>query len=41
MLYPISQDGGELFDAMLGILPEVKKPNTDTENTEYYRYNQK
>jgi len=40
-IYPIAQDGGELCDAMLGILPEVKLPNRDTEDTEYYRYNQK
>ncbi len=40
-IYPIAQDGGELCDAMLGLLPEVKKPNRDTEDTEYYRYNQK
>jgi len=40
-IYPISQDGGELCDAFLGILPDVKKPNTDTEDTEYYRYNHK
>ena len=40
-IYPIAQDGGELCDAVLGILPEVKKPNTAVEDTEYYRYNQK
>ena len=40
-IYPISQDGGELCDAVLGILPEVRRPNRDTEDTEYYRYNQK
>ncbi len=40
-IYPIAQDGGELCDAVLGLLPEVKKPNRDTEDTEYYRYNQK
>ncbi len=40
-IYPIAQDGGELCDAMLGILPEVKLPNRDTEDTKYYRYNQK
>ncbi len=39
-IYPISQDGGELCDAVLGILPEVKLPNRETEDTEYYRYNQ-
>lgn len=40
-IYPIAQDGGELCDAVLGILPEVRHPNTQTEDTEYYRYNQK
>ena len=40
-IYPIAQDGGELCDAMLGVLPEVKLPKRDTEDTEYYRYNQK
>ncbi len=40
-IYPIGQDGGELCDAFLGILPEVKLPNRETEDTEYYRYNQK
>ncbi len=40
-IYPIAQDGGELCDAMLGILPKVKLPKRDTEDTEYYRYNQK
>ncbi len=38
-IYPIAQDGGELCDAMLGILPRVKAPETG-EDTEYYRYNQ-
>ena len=39
-IYPISQDGGELCDAMLGVLPEVKKPLADAEDTEYNKYNQ-
>ncbi len=39
-IYPLEQDGGVLCDAMLGILPEVRLPNADTEDTEYYRYNQ-
>lgn len=40
-IIPIGQDGGELCDAMLGILPDVKMSQRDTEDTEYYRYNQK
>jgi len=39
-IYPISQDGGELCDAMLGILPEVRKPAENPEETEYNKYNQ-
>ncbi len=39
-IYPISQDGGELCDAMLGLLPEVRKPLADAEDTEYNKYNQ-
>ncbi len=38
-IYPVESDGADLCDAMFGILPEVKSPNTDTEDTEYYRYN--
>ena len=40
-IYPIAQDGGELCDAVMGILPEVRQPSAQTEDTEYYRYNQK
>lgn len=39
-IYPIEEDGGELCDAMLGLLPQRKRPNRETENTEYYSYNQ-
>ena len=39
-VYPLEQDGGALCDAMLGLLPELRLPNTDTEDTPYYRYNQ-
>ncbi|MBR5490518.1 MAG: DUF512 domain-containing protein [Oscillospiraceae bacterium] len=39
-IYPISQDGGELCDAMLGIMPQVQKPKADAEDTEYNKYNQ-
>lgn len=39
-IYPISQDGGELCDAMLGILPKVRKPAENPEDTQYNKYNQ-
>ena len=39
-IYPISQDGGELCDAMLGLMPEVRKARSDAEDTEYNKYNQ-
>lgn len=39
-IYPIEQDGFALWDAMSGILPEVKLPVRDGEETEYYKYNQ-
>ena len=39
-IYPIEEDGGELCDAMLGILPERRAPKRDTEQTEYCNYNQ-
>lgn len=37
---PVEQDGGELCRAVLGELPEARRPNRDTEDTEYCRYNQ-
>jgi putative radical SAM enzyme (TIGR03279 family) len=39
-IYPVEEDGGELCDAMLGILPERRAPKRDTEQTEYCNYNQ-
>ena len=39
-IYPIESDGGALWDAMCGLLPEPRAPKRDTEDTEYYRYNQ-
>ena len=39
-IYPIEQDGFALWDAISGILPEVKLPERCSEETEYYRYNQ-
>lgn len=38
-IYPIEQDGFALWDAMCGILPEVRLPRRG-EDTEYYKYNQ-
>ena len=39
-IYPVEQDGFALWDAISGQLPEVKLPERNTEDTEYYRYNQ-
>ena len=39
-VYPIPCDGGELCDAMFGVLPEIPVPKTDGEVTEYNPYNQ-
>lgn len=39
-IYPIESDGFALWDAMSGILPEVKLPERESEQTEYYKYNQ-
>ncbi|MDO4982979.1 MAG: DUF512 domain-containing protein [Eubacteriales bacterium] len=38
-IYPIEQDGFALWDAISGELPEVKLPECDGEQTEYYKYN--
>ena len=38
-IYPIEQDGFALWDAMSGLLPEVKLPEHDEDNAEYYKYN--
>lgn len=38
-LYPIAEDGGELCDAVLGLLPDVRLPEREGENTPYNRYN--
>lgn len=37
-IYPIEQDGFALWDAMCGLLPEVRLPRKG-QDTEYYRYN--
>ncbi|MBQ9250737.1 MAG: DUF512 domain-containing protein [Oscillospiraceae bacterium] len=39
-IYPIEQDGFALWDAMSGLLPELKLPQRDGAETEYYQYNQ-
>lgn len=39
-IYPIEQDGFALWDAMSGLLPELKLPRRDGSETEYYQYNQ-
>jgi len=39
-IYPIPCDGGDLCDAMLGILPEIPQPKENPEVTEYCPYNQ-
>lgn len=39
-IYPVEGDGFALWDAISGVLPEIKLPVRDTEQTEYYKYNQ-
>ena len=39
-IYPVGEAGFDLCDAFTGILPEVKLPKRNEEETEYYRYNQ-
>ena len=39
-IYPIEADGFDLWDAMSGVLPEVKLPRRSGEQTAYYQYNQ-
>lgn len=39
-IYPISQDGFDLCDAMFGLLPEIPEPKREKAETEYYEYNQ-
>ena len=38
-IYPIEQDGFALWDAISGVLPEVKLPECDEDKAEYYKYN--
>ncbi len=38
-IYPVEQDGFALWDAISGELPEIRLPERNTEDTEYYRYN--
>lgn len=39
-IYPLEQDGFALWDAVSGILPEVKLPERGAACGEYYKYNQ-
>jgi putative radical SAM enzyme (TIGR03279 family) len=39
-IYPVEQDGFAMCDAMFGILPEIRLPQSQREETEYYKYNQ-
>jgi putative radical SAM enzyme (TIGR03279 family) len=39
-IYPIEQDGFALWDAMSGILPEVKLPVRQESTEKFYKYNQ-
>lgn len=39
-IYPISQDGFDLCDAMFGLLPELPEPKREEKTQEYYEYNQ-
>ncbi|MBR1457280.1 MAG: DUF512 domain-containing protein [Oscillospiraceae bacterium] len=39
-IYPIEQDGFALWDAISGLLPELKLPQRGGEETAYYQYNQ-
>ena len=38
-IYPNSQDGFDLCDAMFGLLPELPEPKRETKQNEYYEYN--
>ena len=38
-IYPISQDGFDLCDAMFGLLPELPEPKRSAKQNEYYEYN--
>ena len=38
-IYPVNCDGGDLCDAMFGILPELPSPDTGAEVTAYCKYN--
>lgn len=39
-IYPIEQDGFALWDAMSGILPELRLPVREENKEQFYRYNQ-
>lgn len=39
-IYPIEQDGFALWDAMSGLLPEVRLPERQADAEKFYKYNQ-
>ena len=39
-IYPTEQDGFALWDAMCGILPEIRLPVREANKEQFYRYNQ-
>ena len=39
-IYPLEQDGFALWDAMSGVLPEVKLPRREQSGEKFYKYNQ-
>jgi len=40
-IYPTESDGFELWDAMCGILPELRPPVREESTEQFYKYNQK
>ena len=38
-IYPVTQDGFDLCDALFGILPELSLPQRESNTNEYYEYN--
>lgn len=38
-IYPIGEDGFELWDAMSGVMPEVRTPVREESREEFYKYN--
>lgn len=40
-IYPVEQDGFALWDAMSGLMPEIRIPERQAETEKFYKYNQK